>query len=83
MLGAFVLDWFEPTIVYDNFAGIIGALNVFSLAFCLFLYGKGRFFPSGPDSSLSGNFIFDYYWGTELYPRVLGWDVKQFTNHWC
>ncbi len=20
------------------------------------------------------------YWGTELYPRVLGWDVKQFTN---
>ena len=80
VLGAFVLDWFEPTIVYDNFAGIIGALNVFSLAFCLFLYGKGRFFPSGPDSSLSGNFIFDYYWGTELYPRVLRWDVKQFTN---
>ena len=22
----------------------------------------------------------DYYWGTELYPRILGWDVKVFTN---
>ena len=80
LLGGFVFDWFEPTIVYDNFAGIIGALNVSSLAFCLLLYFKGRFFPSGPDGGLSGNFIFDYYWGAELYPRILGWDVKMFTN---
>ena len=80
LLGGFVFDWFEPTIVYDNFAGIIGALNVSSLAFCLLLYFKGRFFPSGPDGGPSGNFIFDYYWGTELYPRILGWDVKMFTN---
>ena len=79
-LGGFVFNWFEPTIVYDHFAGIIGALNVFSLAFCLLLYCKGRFFPSGPDGGLSGHFIFDYYWGTELYPRILGWDVKMFTN---
>ncbi|RYY71412.1 hypothetical protein EON63_21740, partial [archaeon] len=27
-----------------------------------------------------GNLIMDYFWGTELYPRILGWDVKQFTN---
>ena len=80
LLGGFVFRWFEPTIVYDNFAGIIGALNVSSLTFCLLLYFKGRFFPSGPDGGLSGNFIFDYYWGTELYPRILGWDVKMFTN---
>ena len=80
LLGGFVFRWFEPTIVYDNFAGIVGALNVASLTFCLLLYFKGRFFPSGPDGGLSGNFIFDYYWGTELYPRILGWDVKMFTN---
>jgi 7-dehydrocholesterol reductase len=71
---------FSPTIVYDNFGGIIGALNVFSLVFCALLYLKGRFAPSSSDHGTSGNPVFDYYWGTELYPRVLGWDVKQFTN---
>ena len=24
--------------------------------------------------------IFDFYWGTELYPRVFGVDVKKFFN---
>lgn len=80
LLASFGLRWFSPTIVYDNFAGIIGALNIFSLSFCLLLYFKGRFFPSDPSSKLSGNFIFDFYRGTELYPRILGWDVKMFTN---
>ena len=32
------------------------------------------------DHSVSGNFIFDYYWGTELHPRIAGWDVKLFIN---
>jgi len=75
-----VFSLFPATIIYDNFAGILGALNFFSLLFCLILYFKGRFAPSSPDHSSSGNFIFDYYWGTELYPRVFGWDIKQFTN---
>jgi len=71
---------FSPSIVYDHFGDILGALNFTALVFCLFLYFKGRFFPSSTDYSHTGNFIFDYYWGTELYPRILGWDVKQFTN---
>lgn len=74
------LNLFSPSIVYDNLADILGALNFTALAFCLFLYFKGRFFPSTTDNSHTGNFLFDYYWGTELYPRILGWDVKQFTN---
>lgn len=37
--------------------------------------------PSGPDCGSSGRgFIFDYYWGTELYPRLGGVDVKRFVN---
>ena len=71
---------FPATIVYDNFAGILGALNIFSLTFCLMLYFKGRFAPSSSDNGTTGNFIFDYYWGTELYPRIFGWDIKVFTN---
>ena len=79
-LCAYPLELFSPAIVYDNFGGLIGALNVFSLVFCLMLYLKGRLKPSSTDSSYTGNIVFDYYWGTELYPRVFGWDVKMFTN---
>lgn len=79
-LGAEVFDWFSPTIIYDNFYGLLGALNLFSLLFCGLLYLKGRFFPSSSDKGLTGNVVFDYYWGTELYPRVLGFDIKLFTN---
>ena len=74
------LKLFQPSIVYDNFGDILGALNFTALVFCLILYFKGRYFPSSTDNGHTGNFIFDYYWGTELYPRILGWDVKQFTN---
>jgi 7-dehydrocholesterol reductase len=78
--ASFGLGLFSPTIVYDNFGAIIGALNVFSVVFCALLYAKGRLAPSSSDHGSSGNPVFDYYWGTELYPRILGWDVKMFTN---
>jgi 7-dehydrocholesterol reductase len=78
--ASFGLHLFPATILYDHFGEIIGALNIFSLAFCLFLYSKGRFRPSTSDAGLSGNFVFDYYWGTELYPTMAGWNVKMFTN---
>ncbi len=74
------LKLFSAAIIYQNFGDILGALNFTALAFCLVLYFKGRFFPSSSDNSHTGNFVFDYYWGTELFPRILGWDVKQFTN---
>ncbi len=74
------LGLFPATLLYDHLGGMLGALNTFSLVFCGVLYLKGRFLPSGPDHGATGNLIFDYYWGTELYPRILGWDVKMFTN---
>ena len=70
----------SPTIVYDRFDEVLALLNIFSLLLCLALYVKGLVAPSSSDSGSSGNVIFDYYWGTELYPRVLGFDVKVFTN---
>ena len=79
-LSTEVLHLFPATIIYDNFGPLIGALVSFSLLFCLFLYFKGNLAPSSSDCGSSGNFIFDYYWGTELYPRVFGWDIKMFTN---
>jgi 7-dehydrocholesterol reductase len=69
-----------PTIVYDHFHEFLGALTLYSHALCVFLYIKGLFFPSTSDCGSSGNPIFDYFWGTELYPRILGIDIKVLTN---
>jgi 7-dehydrocholesterol reductase len=79
-LGSYQFKLFSPTILYDHFPELLGALNIFSIFFCLFLLIKGYWFPSSTDSGSSGNIVFDYYWGTELYPRLFGWDVKMFTN---
>jgi 7-dehydrocholesterol reductase len=79
-LGSVQFKLFAPGIIYDNFGGLLGALNFFSLLFCLFLYFKGRYKPSSADAATSGHPIFDYFWGMELYPRIFGWDVKMFTN---
>lgn len=79
-LCSFYFDLFSPTIIYDNFGAILGALNLASLIVCALLYMKGRFFPSSTDSSITGNLIFDYYWGTELYPVFLNTNIKMFIN---
>ncbi|CDZ77173.1 Putative protein-S-isoprenylcysteine methyltransferase [Legionella massiliensis] len=76
-IASFGFNLFPATILYDNLGSILGALNIFSLFLCLLLYLKGRFFPSTSDASISKNFLFDYYWGTELYPQVGGWNIKQ------
>lgn len=72
--------FFRPALLALHFGEFIGAMNLFSLGFCAFLYLKGIFFPSSSDHSKSNNLIFDFYWGTELYPRVWGIDLKQWTN---
>jgi 7-dehydrocholesterol reductase len=79
-LCSFQFKLFSPTIIYDNFGALLGALNLFSIFFCLFLYFKGRYKPSSTDSGRTGSIVFDYFWGRELYPRIFGWDVKMFTN---
>ncbi|XP_025110736.1 7-dehydrocholesterol reductase-like isoform X1 [Pomacea canaliculata] len=82
-LLTFVLKTFfavSPTYIFDKFDEVLVTLNIFSPIFCVFLYLKGRLAPSCTDGGSSGNIIFDYFWGMELYPRVLGFDVKVFTN---
>jgi len=80
-LGPYSLGLFDLGVMYDAFPGMVGALNIFGLLFCAFLYVKGLTYPSCPDSGSSGNgMLFDYYWGTDLYPRIFGIDVKQFVN---
>lgn len=78
--GTFYFNLFPASIVYDHFGELISALNLFSFMVCIILYFKGRYAPSSNDSGLSGNFIFDFYWGTELYPVLWGANLKMFIN---
>lgn len=77
---SFYLHLFSASIIYDNFGAILGALNIASLIVCALLYLKGRYIPSSTDSGTTGNLIFDYYWGTELYPLFWGCNLKMFIN---
>ncbi len=84
-LVAFFLAWkysiFNPARVYDQFGEMLNALNIFGNVLCLFLTLKGYYFPSSTDSGSTGSFLFDYFWGTELYPRIgKSFDIKQWTN---
>jgi len=73
-------NYIQPAIVYDMMGELLASMNFFAIFFCILLTVKGLNFPSTADSGSNGNIIVDYFWGTELYPRILGVDVKQFTN---
>mmetsp|Transcript_38076 Transcript_38076/g.151154 ORF Transcript_38076/g.151154 Transcript_38076/m.151154 type:complete len:441 (-) Transcript_38076:239-1561(-) len=75
------LGWFNLAKVYDYYLAAIVEMNLFALVFCLFLYIKGRTFPSSVDNHFDGIFVADYYRGIELYPRIgKHFDIKMFTN---
>ena len=74
------LNLYQPGDIYDLMGHCLSSMNVFALIFCVGLTLKGYYFPSSSDSGSTGNSVIDFYWGTELYPRIFGWDLKQFTN---
>jgi 7-dehydrocholesterol reductase len=78
--SAFGLRIFDPGVVWDHFGEILATLVLFAFLLCLFLYLKGRYFPNSADRSLSGNFIWDLYWGVELHPTLFGINLKQLIN---
>mmetsp|Transcript_9033 Transcript_9033/g.29660 ORF Transcript_9033/g.29660 Transcript_9033/m.29660 type:complete len:459 (-) Transcript_9033:123-1499(-) len=72
---------YNPARVTDLICEIITALSMFAYGFCFFLLVKGHVAPSTSDSGSSGNWLHDFYWGMELYPRIgKHFDIKQFTN---
>jgi 7-dehydrocholesterol reductase len=71
------LGLLSPGYVYDHLQPIMQILNGFGLILSTVLYFKGLRNPSTADSGSSGNLFLDFYWGTELYPRIAGVDLKQ------
>ena len=82
-LTLFVLKFanvWNPADVYDNFGKLLVCTNILAYVLCVFLVFKGLYFPSTKDSGSNNHMLVDFFWGTELYPRIFGFDVKQFTN---
>jgi 7-dehydrocholesterol reductase len=68
-------------VLIDNCGPVIVRLNIFALILCFFLMYKGYKHPSTKDTKYSGDFFSDYFWGSELYPRLcFDLDIKVWTN---
>lgn len=78
--GATGLGIFPATIVHDHFGELLVTSNLLALGLCAWLYVKGLRFPSSSDAGGTSNFLWDFYWGTELHPRMFGVELKQLFN---
>ena len=65
---------------YDMWGSIIATCNAIMIPFCIFLYFKGRYFPSCRDTVWTGNYVFDFFQGVELHPQLFGVQLKQLIN---
>ena len=80
LMGGAYYEVITPSKVYDKFGNILASMNIFAWVLCFVLLVKGHVAPSTTDSGSTGSWVFDFYWGMDLYPNILGWDVKMFTN---
>jgi len=75
------LDVIPATIVYDNWPAILTIGNIFGYALAVIAYLKAHYFPTHvEDVKFSGNFLYDFFMGAELNPRIGEFDFKLFFN---
>jgi 7-dehydrocholesterol reductase len=74
------LGWFRAAAPWDHFGELLATLVLFALLLCALLYVKGATRPSTTDASRSGSPVWDFFWGVELHPRLLGVELKQLVN---
>ncbi len=81
IIGAFGLGWFSPTIIFDNWGDLLWIANILGFSLAIFVFAKAYLFPSfKEDRKFSGNFIYDFFMGIELNPRIGNFDLKLFFN---
>lgn len=79
--GAFWFNVFPATIIFDNWGSLFIMANLIGYSLAIFVYIKGYFFPSFPsDRKFSGSFLYDFFMGVELNPRIGPLDLKLFFN---
>lgn len=64
------LLWYTSVLhLYQKFVTFAGILSILGLVLAAVLFIKGHMAPSPGVFGSSGNPLFDFYWGLELYPR--------------
>jgi len=72
-----------PVDIYRDMSSIAAVLNATALILCWWLVVKGRTAPeAAADNAATGQFPLPYMFfaGIELHPRLMGVDIKQWTN---
>ncbi|CAG8570072.1 9578_t:CDS:2 [Cetraspora pellucida] len=82
LVGAFYFNWWDASIVHDNWGSLLIAANIYGYFLTFFSYAKAYIMPSHPeDRKFSGSFIYDLLMGIEMNPRFgKYWDFKLFHN---
>ncbi len=81
IIAAVWLGWFSPTVIFDHWGGLLLWANCLAFSLAVFAYVKAYLFPSHPeDRKFSGSWLYDFYMGVELNPRVGPIDLKLFFN---
>jgi 7-dehydrocholesterol reductase len=80
LVGGWYLGILDVGGLYDIYGEVIVMLTVTAFVFCMFLYWKGRRYPTSPDTVYTGNLIFDFVQGIDLHPRLMGVNLKQLIN---
>jgi 7-dehydrocholesterol reductase len=79
--GGFVFGLFSPTVIVDNWGGLLWAVNITGYLLAFYVFIKAHLFPSRPvELKKSQNLLYDFYMGMELNPRIRSFDFKLFFN---
>jgi hypothetical protein len=62
----------------EEFGPLMTTANLFTAAFCAYLYVRGRRHPDDGAARVTGRVLHDYVMGTSLNPRLRGFDWKLF-----
>ena len=81
IVGAFALDLFSPSIIFNYWGALLIVVNILGFSLATFAYVKAHYFPTSyNDRKFSGNKLYDYFMGIELNPRIGLIDLKLFFN---
>lgn len=79
--GAYYVQWFSPTIIFDNWGSFLWVANIIGYSLAIYAYFKAHYSPTiAEERKFSGNFFYDFFMGIELNPRIGPIDFKLFFN---
>eukprot|EP00158_Paraphelidium_tribonemae_P008658 Partr_v1_DN28644_c1_g1_i2_m50421 putative )-reductase len=80
--GAYYANWFNATVIYDNWGALLVAANCYGYFLTAFAYVKALVAPThADDCKFSGSFLYDMFMGVEFNPRFGKYfDFKLFHN---